>query len=148
MTAAVTNGEMFKKFGEILRTSLLDTWNTSEEKRKAITQAYGSNLLEEKQAQYFSNLDFLPNFDNIVFIEGIAGSGKTKGVLRMWKRLMSQTNPEIINSKILLAHTSTKKAQDSGAELGFQNLECKDHNSLLNYISSEYATPPLIDGVL
>jgi ABC-type polar amino acid transport system ATPase subunit len=148
MTAAVTNGEMFKKFGEILRTSLLDTWNTSEENRKVITQAYGSNLLGEDQANYFKNLDFLPNFDNIVFIEGIAGSGKTKGVLKMWNRLMSQTNPEIFNNKILLAHTSTKKAENLGEELGFQNLNCKDHNSLLNYISSTYTTPPLINGVL
>jgi superfamily I DNA and RNA helicase len=45
-----------------------------------------------------------------LFVEGIAGSGKTVGVLRTLGKLLSKTNPDFINEKIFFAHTSKPKA--------------------------------------
>jgi predicted AAA+ superfamily ATPase len=89
---------MFKTFGKALRSSLSEFWeNSKEEDRLKIIEQYGENLMyEEDKKLYFKNNDFLPNFDNIIFVEGIAGSGKSTGVLNTWSKLMALANPDFV----------------------------------------------------
>ena len=104
---------MFNTFGEAIRTSLLETWESgTEETRDKIRHAYGANLLSENKKDFFKNVDFLPNYSNILFIEGIAGSGKSTGTLKTWSKLMTKAAPEWIAKKALFAHTSKEKAEN------------------------------------
>ena len=147
LTAAIVDGDMFKVFGEALRKSLNNFWeNTSETDRNTIQKESGMGLfISDKYKQYFKNGDFLPNFDNILFVEGIAGSGKTVGVLKTLSRLLAKTNPEFISQKVLFAHTNKIKAENLGNSTEFKNFEAHDHNSLLSYMSADY-TPMAADN--
>ena len=138
LTASVVNGDMFRTFGKALRESLLETWNSKPETREQIRDEYGSKILKDDFKDWFKNADFLPNFDNIIFIEGIAGSGKSTGVLKSWSKLLAKTNPEFISKKVLIAHTSKEKADGLGKASSFTNYETHDHDSLLSWMSSDY----------
>ena len=146
LTAAVVNGDMFKVFGKALRQSLLETWNKDKETREKIKKEYGSNIFSEEDALFFKNADFLPNFDNIIFVEGIAGSGKSTGVLKAWSRLLAKTNPDFVGQKILFAHTDKTKAENLAKSTAFTNFEAHDKNSLLSYMSGDYAPVSTVDG--
>ena len=116
--------------------------------QEQIEKEYGDSLLRgEDVKSLFKNNDFLPNFDNIVFIEGIAGSGKTKGVLVMLGKLLASSNPEFMNFKVFFAHTDTDKANDNATSTDFTNYETKDHDSLLKYMSSNYVNRKTENGV-
>ena len=149
LTASVVNGDMFKTFGKALRQSLNSFWeNASEDDRKRIRTEYGANILATDDNKiYFKNNDFLPNFDNIVFVEGIAGSGKSKGVLVSWSRLMAKANPDFVGQKILFAHTDKTKAEDLAEATSFTNYEVHDHDSLLSYMSADYTHQESVNGV-
>lgn len=148
LTASVVNGDMFRTFGQALRKSLLNTWESNAETRNTIRQESGLKWLTEDRSEYFKNVDFLPNFDHILFIEGIAGSGKSTGVLKSWSKLMAKTNPEFISKKIIFAHTDKVKAENQAKTTSFTNYEVHDHDSLLSYMSSDYTPIAPVDGVI
>lgn len=141
MTASVVNGNMFRTFGKALRKSLNEMWeNASPDEKLKIQQESGITLLSgESSKAFWKSNDFLPNFDNILFIEGIAGSGKSTGVLRSWSKLMEKSNPEFISQKILFAHTDKEKAESLAKSTSFTNYDVHDHDSLLSYMSSKYS---------
>ena len=148
LTASVVNGDMFNTFGEAIRTSLLETWESgTEETRDKIRHAYGANLLSEDKKDFFKNVDFLPNYNNILFIEGIAGSGKSTGTLKIWSKLMAKAAPEWSAKKALFAHTSKEKAEKSAKDTAFTNFEAHDHDSLLTWMSPDYKNKQDADGV-
>lgn len=149
LTAAITNGDMFRTFGKAIRKSLNTLWETSNEtERETIANEAGvSYLRADKDKPYFKNNDFLPNFDNIVFVEGIAGSGKSTGVLKTLSRLLAATNPDLVSQKILFAHTNKNKAQTLGESTEFTNFEAHDHDSLLSYMSADYKPQVAKNGV-
>ena len=149
LTAAIVNHDMFKVFGKALRTSLSEYWETRNETERAQIQndAEASYICSDSKKQYFLNNDFLPNFDNIVFVEGIAGSGKTVGVLRTLGKLLAKSNPEFMDQKVFFAHTSQSKATKLGNSTLFTNFEAHDHDSLLSYMSADYNPKQLEDGV-
>ena len=140
LTAAITNGDMFRTFGKAMRNSLNGFWSgLNETEREQIVNETGIKyLLTTKDSKFFKNNDFLPNFDNIVFVEGIAGSGKSTGVLKTLSRLLAKTNPDFISQKVLFAHTSQPKAQKLAESTEFSNFEAHDHDSLLKYMSADY----------
>ena len=149
LTAAITNGDMFKTFGKAIRKSLNNLWEISNEtERETISNEAGvSYLRADKDRPYFKNNDFLPNFDNIVFVEGIAGSGKSTGVIKTLSKLLAATNPDLVSQKILFAHTNKIKAQTLGESTEFTNFEAHDHDSLLSYMSADYKPQVAKDGV-
>lgn len=140
LTAMTVNGNMFNTFGKALRQSLNNMWETATpDQKETIKKESGLGLLssEDDKAIWKSN-DFLPNFDNIIFVEGIAGSGKTE-ILRTWAKLMAKTNPEFIEQSVLVGHTSKDKASILGDSLPFNTFVAHDHDSLLTYMSSKYS---------
>ena len=148
LTASVVNGDMFRTFGRALRQSLSKIWESDKDTRERIRQESGTTWLTDDKEDYFKNIDFLPNFDNILFIEGIAGSGKSTGVLKSWSRLMEKANPEFITKKILFAHTDKTKADTLAKSTSFTNYETHDHDSLLKYMSADYTPKEAVDGVI
>jgi hypothetical protein len=146
LTAAITNGDMFRTFGKALRQSLNKTWDEkAPNERKDISDLYGGKgvLHSDSRKPFFKSNDFLPNFENIVFIEGIAGSGKSTGVLKTLSRVLVNSNPDFANVKMIFAHTDSTKAQTLGESTDFKNFEAHDHDSLLKYMSSDYNPPTL-----
>lgn len=147
-TAAIINGEMFKVFGEAIHKSLSEYWNSISETERVNIQneSESSFISSNKNKDYFKNNDFLPNFNNILFIEGIAGSGKTSGVLKTLFKLLNKTNPEFTSKKILIAHTNKLKGNKLGKSLNLTNFEAHDHDSLLSYMSADYQPVSTSEG--
>lgn len=145
LTAAITNGDMFSVFGKAIRKSLGDFWdNASIEKRQQVIDESELYCMKTDDLKpYFKNNDFLPNFDNILFVEGIAGSGKTVGVLSTLSKLLAKTNPEFVNQKVIFAHTNQNKANKLGKSAAFTNYEAHDHDSLLKFMSADYSPIPM-----
>jgi pantothenate kinase-related protein Tda10 len=130
---------MFRVFGKAIRKSLTEFWDSKNDtERDKIIKDAGIGFLKEKDKKFFKNNDFLPNFDNIVFIEGIAGSGKSTGVLITLSKLLAKTNPDLVDKKIFIAHTDKVKSNTLGETTEFTNFEAHDHDSLLQYMSPDY----------
>lgn len=147
LTAAITNGDMFRTFGKAMRKSLTEFWNSkTDEERKQISKDAGISFLMDNNKKFFKNNDFLPNFDNIVFVEGIAGSGKSTGVLITLSKLLAKTNPDLVNQKIIFAHTDKTKAQTLAETTAFTNFDTHDHDSLLSWMSPDYKPQTSDDG--
>ena len=88
----------------------------------------------------------MPNFPNILFIEGIPGSGKTFAVLNTIFQVLQQNMPEeFANKKFWLAQTTRENARriankfDISDELK-NRIETFDHDSLLKYIFTDWDT--------
>ena len=148
LTASIVNGNMFKIFGKALRQSLVNIWENSDPTtRKQINIEYGGQLLVDDEFKpIWKNNDFLPNFDNILFIEGIAGSGKSTGVLKSWSKLMAKANPDFVNQAVIFAHTDKDKAQSLADSTSFTDVTTHDHNSLLLWMSQDYTPANTLDG--
>jgi hypothetical protein len=84
---------------------------------------------------YLKLLPFIPYYDNISFVEGIAGSGKTHGVLNMVTKLLGKSAPDLLKNA-LIAHIESTDAKDLGEELGLKNFAFKSRKELLELIST------------
>lgn len=147
LVAFVVNGDMFNHFGSAIRQSLIKTWEdaTPEQRLEMQKDFCGKEMITEDNIDLFKNLDFFPNFDNIMFIEGVAGSGKSKGVLNTWSRVLTKANPEFVDREIIFAHTDKTKAENLGKSTAFKNVKAHDKASLMRYISAEW-TPPTVNA--
>jgi hypothetical protein len=61
---------------------------------------------------------------------------------------MAKVNPEFIGQKVIFAHTDKTKAENLAKSTSFENYEVHDHNSLLSYISPNYAPKQRENGVI
>jgi len=87
----------------------------------------------------FNDSDLVPKLSNIVFVEGVAGAGKST-LYRLVTKLLDKTNPATMNKGIWLAHSSTDNAKlllDSFEISDSAKVASKtfDKESLLNFIS-------------
>ena len=148
LTAAITNGDMFRTFGRALRKSLSEHWEgLTDDQRDVINKESNAGFLKENRRNFFKNNDFLPNFENILFVEGIAGSGKSTGVLKTLSRVLANSNPDFAQKKFVFAHTDRDKATTLAESTEFKNFEVHDHDSLLKYMSSDYNPPTVENGI-
>jgi hypothetical protein len=81
--ANILNGPAVSNIIKAWRTSLLEM--TKEERTEFLKEAkYPPNSIEALSTdtgfKLFVNDDLVPQYDNITFVEGVAGSGKSSGV--------------------------------------------------------------------
>lgn len=99
--ANVVNGNVFDTFVEAYKQSIKDDWkNRTQDERIQIFDKlnYDHNFIDPKYDDFC--LNFLPvsKYTNVVFTEGIPGSGKTRSILTMTLKLLEKTNPDIIKN--------------------------------------------------
>lgn len=172
--AAIYNGNMFKYFGAALTESVIERWKSySEEDRIKILKnnklfhtdnegiPYGmldtkyqeeeTDPAKKKNLSGYNTLyssDLAVQFVNTLFIEGIAGSGKSTGVFKGILKILFNQNTEIAPGKklsdypIFYAHTSKEHA--STAISGFDapqewKLKAFGKKELLSYFTDDYA---------
>ena len=164
-TAAIYNGDVFRAFGNAVKQYMYDDWkatpgmirkggkidpSTVKSKRLEIVQNKGLEgllPLEEGTEDELLFSDLVPNFNNILFIEGIPGSGKSAAVLKTLSKLLNTLNPELgdgsklLDKPIVVAHSNTENAQHLGENLGFRDgtrLTPYGKEELLTWMSAEY----------
>lgn len=168
--ASIYNGKMFEHFADAIQVGIYDKWKSlsKEEREKILNKnkyiSYGSDGIprgvlrseyEDKDKEDWENdkydsimdSDVMPKYSNILFIEGIAGGGKST-LLKLITKILFDQNPDIdsngnklSNTSIFVAHGTKENAEglieSFNAPDGW-NFNAFDKASLLSYFSDDY----------
>ena len=165
--ASIYDGNTFKAFSRAMRQYIHDDWKS---KSDCVLNDDGSiNIDKSKDSEKYAILkernldgylprtnqnidevwfsDLLPAFDNILFIEGIPGSGKSTGVAKSIVKILNYLDPQLsdgsklLQHRVFVAHSTQKNAEDYAQSLNFKDgsdVQAYGKEELLNFISAEY----------
>jgi hypothetical protein len=80
--------------------------------------------------EYFASFDVVPQFDDMVFIEGIPGSGKSGGVFRGIKVLLNNLDKSLLEN-VVYAHVTEDKAKQAADNIGLSGYKAMDKTQLM-----------------
>ena len=120
--ASIANMDVLNTFIDAYRDTVVQDFNnlTEEERKNAIKnfdnsgEAYAKELL-----QYFSGYDALPQYKNMIFIEGIAGSGKSMAVFKSIVRTIATVDPKAIENAYYV-HETSDSAKNASEAIGLK----------------------------
>lgn len=143
-TANALNGNKLTEIIEKFRADAIDWYNgLSKDQKKKFWENRGykeeSELYsEDLMTPYMTNLFLpVPNISNITFLEGIAGSGKTRAVMKVVKDIITETAPELLKD-IYIVDTSDDNAKNLAKSLDLEegNFIPLSRENLLQKISN------------
>lgn len=137
--AAITNMNTLNKFVDAYRNTVVQEFNNLSEKERTDLlnqfdnsgEAYSKDLLK-----YFGAHDVLPQYKNMIFIEGIAGSGKSKAVFRNVINTINHIDPEYLKNAYYV-HETSDSAQKAAEDLELQG-QTFGRVDFLKHLSSEW----------
>lgn len=137
--AAIANMDILNSFVEAYRDTVIKEFNDKDPDTRIKLlnnfdnsgEAYAKTLLK-----YFSGHNVLPQYKNMIFIEGIPGSGKSKGVFSNIINIIKQIKPEILEGA-LYVHATQKAADDANKTTGL-NGTALERTKFLQHISSDW----------
>ena len=120
--AAIANMNTLNKFVDAYRNTVVQEFNNLSEKERTDLlnqfddsgEAYSKDLLK-----YFGAHDVLPQYKNMIFIEGIAGSGKSKAVFKNVINTINHIDPEYLKNAYYV-HETSDSAQKTAEDLELQ----------------------------
>ena len=138
-TAGIANMDMINKFTRAYKKEMMQMFNTlNPEKRKEYLKNFdGAVLFADKFLKYFGSYDAVPQFENMIFIEGIAGSGKTSGIWSTVRAIIDNIDPEVLKGSIF-AHVTKKNAENANENIKLDSPQFFDKEGLMKYISPEW----------
>lgn len=137
--AAIANMNTLNKFVDAYRNTVIQEFNNLSEKERTDLlnqfdnsgEAYSKDLLK-----YFGAHDVLPQYKNMIFIEGIAGSGKSKAVFRNVINTINHIDPEYLKNAYYV-HETSDSAQKAAEDLELQG-QTFGRVDFLKHLSSEW----------
>lgn len=137
--AAIANMNTLNKFVDAYRNTVVQEFNNLSEKERTDLlnqfdnsgEAYSRDLLK-----YFGAHDVLPQYKNMIFIEGIAGSGKSKAVFRNVINTINHIDPEYLKNAYYV-HETSDSAQKTAEDLELQG-QTFGRVDFLKHLSSEW----------
>ena len=137
--AAIANMNTLNKFVDAYRNTVVQEFNNLSEKERTDLlnqfdnsgEAYSKDLLK-----YFGAHDVLPQYKNMIFIEGIAGSGKSKAVFRNVINTINHIDPEYLKNAYYV-HETSDSAQKAAKDLELQG-QTFGRVDFLKHLSSEW----------
>lgn len=137
--AAIANMNTLNKFVDAYRNTVVQEFNNLSEKERTDLlnqfddsgEAYSKDLLK-----YFGAHDVLPQYKNMIFIEGIAGSGKSKAVFRNVINTINHIDPEYLKNAYYV-HETSDSAQKAAEDLELQG-QAFGRVDFLKHLSSEW----------
>lgn len=147
--AHIVNSGIFEAFCDAFKISLIADWKAkSEADRQTILENLhrDKNLKKTEWDKYAGTNLPIPHYKNIVFTEGIAGSGKTSAVLKQVIALLNKFNPEILENVAVIHGASLKSANDiKDSTLKLEKATSYDHDSWMKHINPSW-TPYKTDA--
>lgn len=136
---AIANMNTLNKFVDAYRNTVVQEFNNLSEKERTDLlnqfdnsgEAYSKDLLK-----YFGAHDVLPQYKNMIFIEGIAGSGKSKAVFRNVINTINHIDPEYLKNAYYV-HETSDSAQKAAKDLELQG-QTFGRVDFLKHLSSEW----------
>lgn len=136
--AAMFNMGVLNSWVEVYHETVCENFeNADVDERKRLLKlwANGQDIYAEELSKYFGSYDLLPQFKNMVFIEGGPGTGKSGGCFVSVINTAEQVDKDV-RGKILFAHTNDTTAKEAAGKLNIKNY--KGREALLTWISSEW----------
>lgn len=151
-TANALNGQVITDFKNVITKSMQDYLRnlTLDKRTDLYKKIFGENLssfLAEDVLQDLIIDSLVPQYDNVTFLEGIAGSGKTRAVMLMTAKLLDSVNKNIMENAFII-DTSEENAIDLAEKgLGLKERKYKafSKETLLQYIS-DWKEPNSVNG--
>ncbi|MGM9530382.1 hypothetical protein [Intestinibacter sp.] len=120
--ASIVNSDVMNDFVEAYHSTAVEQFNSMDESKRAEVlnkfdesgNAFSKDLLE-----YFSDHNVLPQYKNIVFIEGAPGTGKTNAVFPTIKAVIDKIDDKYLEN-VMLVHTDSAKAKEAMDKIGFK----------------------------
>lgn len=138
--AAAANMDVINAFTRAYKETMVETFNSlSEDRKKEVLKTYrpGTEAFATDLLNYFASFEGVPQFENMVFFEGIPGSGKSGGVYRGITAIVGNLDPTVLENAIY-AHTTEKNAKDAADNIGLKKYQAMDKEKLMKYISDEW----------
>lgn len=153
--AAITNGTVFQQFSSALQQFMVDKWSALDPNVRRAKAAEINAKFTVDDPSLIKAHNLMPSFANILFIEGIPGSGKSTGVFESILKILELSNPEIydaagtatgkhlLDNGIVFAHATQDSAQNAINGMSISDeLKAKctfhDKQSLLAWMSPDY----------
>lgn len=127
--ASIKNGNVFDKFVDAYKKSLIDDYDIYAAKEK--------NVIPK---EYILESPFAPRYPRITLIEGIPGSGKTRGVYKSIINLLKK-DPNFNLKNAWVVNTNIKTAKSLASELNFSEstkVTVMDKKKLMTTVSPEW----------
>jgi len=138
--SAIVNMNGLNAFVDAYRDTVIKEFNSlSISDRETLLKNFDENStgFADKLFKYFASYDAIPQYHNMVFIEGIPGSGKSGGVFKSIKAVMDQIDPDWLKN-VAYAHVTKKSAEDAGKKIGFEGATYYDKQDLMKWMSPEW----------
>lgn len=135
--AYAVNGSVINQFFKAFQESSVEAFenlNTQEREKLGINRS----LTDDKYKSFSKVFGLSPVFNNLIFTEGIPGSGKTGAVFNLTIQMLKKFNPEILEN-VIFAHGANKESMEEyvkGMEMNTDNVMSKQE--LMKFISSSY----------
>lgn len=162
--ANILNGSTIAKFSTAYRESVLEHFKSKSfaERKKLLkdlgeSEAAAALFSTDTGFTYFINHDLVPQYDNITFVDGIPGAGKSAGVQCLVVTML-QSYPELLKN-VWVAHGGDSKTSEQGEQknpfankfrqdIGLESDESKTFNKegLMKSISEDWNLEPDGDG--
>lgn len=138
--AAIINANNLNTFVEAYRKTVIQEFKSLPETEKTkLLENFdsGSTIFANKLLKYFASYDALPQYQNMVFVEGIPGSGKSGGVFKSIKAVIDQIDPNLMKNAVY-AHVKSKSAETAGEKIGLEEAQYFDKAELMRWMSPEW----------
>lgn len=136
--AAITNMNMLNSFVEAYRNTVVKEFNDLDEaeRSKLLKEFDGSTAYAKDLLKYFAGHNVLPQYQNMVFIEGAPGTGKSKGVFTSVINIVKQIDPDYLKNAIYV-HATEDSAKKANSDTGLNGI-FKSREDFLRWISPDW----------
>lgn len=134
--AGVVNGDAFTAFYNAYRQSVKEDWarKSVAERAEIIkrldpskTEADINLLSSDEFADQVLNIIAVPKYQNVVFTEGIPGSGKSTGVFQSTLKMLKAYHPELLSNVAVIHGANPDSATSLRDDIGLDNTNSKTY---------------------
>ena len=150
--ANVLNGKVISNIITAYRTSILELNNNEKQtflKEAGLGQIEIDSYCTETGSKWFANHDLIPQYTNLTFIDGVPGSGKTKGVDTLIYKYLKTYHPEVAD-KVLVVHggdiVGDEFSKNLASSLGIEEEKASNKEDLMNKFFENYHKPKPVNG--
>jgi hypothetical protein len=114
--------DMLNSFVDAYRDTVITEFNKKDPaKRKELLKETADGGYATDLLKYFGGHDVIPQYRNMIFIEGAPGTGKSKGVFNNIKKIIADIDPSIAD-KAWYIHATDESANEAATDLGLNGL--------------------------
>lgn len=135
--AYAVNGSVINQFFKAFQESSVEAYENLNAQEREKLGVIGP-LTDDKYKSFSKVFGLSPVFGNLIFTEGIPGSGKTGAVFNLTIQMLKKFNPEILEN-VIFAHGANKESMEEYVEgIGMNTDNVMSKQELMKFISSSY----------